>query len=87
MQGEVKLSVRNLTKKFGDLLVLDNPSFDIVKGEFVCIVGPSGCGKSSLKNCDEIIVMDHGQISQRGSFDGLLSQPGIFGDMYYGRLK
>ncbi len=42
---------------------------------------------TTLKNCDEIIVMDHGQISQRGSFDGLLSQPGIFGDMYYGRLK
>lgn len=42
---------------------------------------------TTLKNCDEIIVMDHEQISQRGSFDGLLSQPGIFGDMYYGRLK
>ena len=68
-------------------LLLRHLNLEIPKGFFLGIAGPSGCGKSSLKNCDEIIVMDHGQISQRGSFDGLLSQPGIFGDMYYGRLK
>ena len=69
------------------VLLLRHLNLEIPKGFFLGIAGPSGCGKSSLKNCDEIIVMDHGQISQRGSFDGLLSQPGIFGDMYYGRLK
>ena len=68
-------------------LLLRHLNLEIPKGFFLGIAGPSGCGKFSLKNCDEIIVMDHGQISQRGSFDGLLSQPGIFGDMYYGRLK
>lgn len=68
-------------------LLLRHLNLEIPKGFFLGIAGPSGCGKSSLKNCDEIIVMDHGQTSQRGSFDGLLSQPGIFGDMYYGRLK
>lgn len=30
--------------------VLENVNFDILKGEFVCIVGPSGCGKSTLLN-------------------------------------
>lgn len=47
---EVKVEVKNLTKKFGDLLVLDNISFNIKKGEFVCVVGPTGCGKTTFLN-------------------------------------
>lgn len=43
--------MKNLTKRFGDLLVLDNMSFNIRKGEFVCVVGPTGCGKSTFLNC------------------------------------
>lgn len=46
----VKVQVRQLTKKFGDLLVLDNVSFDIRKGEFLCVVGPTGCGKTTFLN-------------------------------------
>ena len=42
--------MENLTKKFGDLLVLDNISFDIKRGEFVCVVGPTGCGKTTFLN-------------------------------------
>ena len=47
---KVKVRVQNLTKKFGDLLVLDNVSFDIKQGEFVCVVGPTGCGKTTFLN-------------------------------------
>ena len=47
----IKVEVKNLTKGFGDLLVLDNMSFNIRKGEFVCVVGPTGCGKSTFLNC------------------------------------
>ena len=47
----IKVEVRNLTKRFGDLLVLDNMSFNIRKGEFVCVVGPTGCGKTTFLNC------------------------------------
>ena len=47
---EVKVAVRNLTKSFGDLLVLDDVSFDIKKGEFLCVVGPTGCGKTTFLN-------------------------------------
>lgn len=43
-----KIEVVNLTKKFGDLLVLDDVSFQIKKGEFVCVVGPTGCGKTTF---------------------------------------
>lgn len=45
-----KIQVVNLTKKFGDLLVLDNVSFNIKQGEFVCVVGPTGCGKTTFLN-------------------------------------
>lgn len=48
---EIKIKVRNMTKRFGDLLVLDDVSFDVKKGEFLCIVGPTGCGKTTFLNC------------------------------------
>ena len=35
---EPKVKVQNLTKKFGDLLVLDNLNFEVEEGEFLCIV-------------------------------------------------
>ena len=35
LSENVKIHVENLTKKYGDLLVLDDISFDIQKGEFV----------------------------------------------------
>lgn len=49
-KDNVKVRVTNLTKKFGDLLVLDNISFDVKQGEFLCIVGPTGCGKTTFLN-------------------------------------
>ena len=48
---EVKVKVNNLTKQFGELLVLNDISFDIKKNEFLCVVGPTGCGKTTFLNC------------------------------------
>ena len=45
------LQVSKLTKSFGDLLVLDEVSFDVAKHEFLCVVGPTGCGKTTFLNC------------------------------------
>lgn len=45
------VEVRNLTKAFDELLVLDNISFNVRQGEFLCIVGPTGCGKTTFLNC------------------------------------
>ena len=45
-----KVQVQNLTKRFGDLLVLDDISFQVEDGEFLCIVGPTGCGKTTFLN-------------------------------------
>ena len=50
-QERVKVKVRNMTKKFGDLLVLNDISFDVKEGEFLCVVGPTGCGKTTFLNC------------------------------------
>ena len=50
-EREVKVKVNQLTKRFGDLLVLNDISFDVKKGEFLCIVGPTGCGKTTFLNC------------------------------------
>ena len=49
--GENLVEVRNMTKAFGDLLVLDNVTFDVKKGEFLCVVGPTGCGKTTFLRC------------------------------------
>ena len=40
--------LKNLTKKFGKKLVLDNISLSIEKGKTTVIIGPSGCGKTVL---------------------------------------
>jgi len=45
-----KIEVKNLTKSFGDLLVLDDISFEVAEGEFLSIVGPTGCGKTTFLN-------------------------------------
>jgi sulfonate transport system ATP-binding protein len=47
---ETKIKVEHLTKRFGDLLVLNDMSFTVNKGEFLCVVGPTGCGKTTFLN-------------------------------------
>ena len=42
---------------------------------------------STLRNCDEIIVMEHGRIIQKGTFQTLEHSPGVFHDMVPGILK
>ena len=42
-----KVEVNHLTKSFGSLKVLDDISFQVNDGDFLCIVGPTGCGKTT----------------------------------------
>ena len=45
------IDVKNLTKRFGELVVLDGVSEHIDKGECVVVIGPSGSGKSTFLRC------------------------------------
>lgn len=48
MADNTIVSVRGLTKRFGELTVLKGIDLDIKQGEVVSIVGPSGAGKTTL---------------------------------------
>ena len=48
MQDDSFISIRNVSKHFGDVHAVDQVSIDIAKGEFFSLLGPSGCGKTTL---------------------------------------
>ncbi|WP_226006888.1 ABC transporter ATP-binding protein [Natrinema salinisoli] len=42
-----RVQLDNVTKRYEDIVAVDEMDLDIRDGEFVCLVGPSGCGKST----------------------------------------
>ncbi len=48
LMTEKLLDMKNITKRFGGVLALDNVDFDIYRGEIHCLVGENGSGKSTL---------------------------------------
>jgi polar amino acid transport system ATP-binding protein len=70
---EIKISVKNLKKHYGDLEVLKDISTDVTKGEVVCVIGPSGSGKSTFLRClnrletvtDGSIIVDGNDITDK----------------------
>ena len=62
-----RVEVNHLTKSFGKLRVLDDISFQVNDGDFLCIVGPTGCGKTTfLNSLVRLYDVDSGEILING---------------------
>jgi multiple sugar transport system ATP-binding protein len=45
------ITIKNLTKRFGDVVAVNKVSLEIEAGAFLTLLGPSGCGKTTLLRC------------------------------------
>ncbi|WP_299368923.1 amino acid ABC transporter ATP-binding protein [uncultured Tateyamaria sp.] len=69
-----RLSLRGVTKSFGEVQVLRGIDMDIAPGEMVCLIGASGSGKSTLLRCmnglepvdDGAVLLDGVDIAEPG---------------------
>ncbi|WP_105616564.1 amino acid ABC transporter ATP-binding protein [Vallitalea okinawensis] len=58
------INIQSVTKKFGELVVLNNVSVNVKKGEVISVIGPSGSGKSTLLRCIQTLEpIDQGIIT------------------------
>ena len=65
------LEVIDISKKFGNINALKNVSFNVSKGEVICIIGPSGCGKSTLlRTVNWLTPPDSGKVILKGEIIG-----------------
>ena len=61
------LSARQITKKFGRVVALDNCDFDLMPGEVLGVIGDNGAGKSTLiKALSGALQPDHGEVRLEG---------------------
>ena len=65
--SEAILSVKNLSKSFGELEVLKDINVDIAEGEVISVIGPSGSGKSTFLRCINLLeTPNSGTITYNG---------------------
>jgi len=57
------LTIKNLTKRFGNFTAVNNLSIDVADGEFITLLGPSGCGKTTtLRVISGFLDADEGDV-------------------------
>ena len=65
--GETILTVKNLSKSFGELEVLKDINMEIEEGEVISVIGPSGSGKSTFLRCINLLeTPNSGTITYEG---------------------
>jgi polar amino acid transport system ATP-binding protein len=86
--GDPVLRVAGISKSFGDNEVLRDVSFQVGKGETVCVLGPSGSGKSTLLRCINWLERpDAGQIHLDGEPVGVTSGGVVMTDRQLSRIR
>ena len=66
-EGTPALRARDVTKRYGDVVVLDGVSLEVKSGEVVALVGESGVGKTTLlRMFNRMVEVDSGQIEIEG---------------------
>jgi len=65
------ITVRRMTKLYGDFEALVDVDLDIRRSEVLCLIGPSGSGKSTLLRCLNFLEpYDHGEVRMEGQLIG-----------------
>jgi spermidine/putrescine transport system ATP-binding protein len=61
------VSLRDITKSYGDSVVVSDLNLDIAEGDFFSLLGPSGCGKTTtLRMIGGFVDPTHGEVSLHG---------------------
>jgi phospholipid/cholesterol/gamma-HCH transport system ATP-binding protein len=63
---DVIIEVKNFTAKYGDVVIIDDISFEVYGGEIFVILGGSGCGKSTFETHDRLYKPARGNIIIKG---------------------